>query len=322
MGKPKKMITVTKTRKKKHRRPLTLTPLDGTHELVFGSAFDWPLVGLRGGDGVSGTADLSVAHKLIETMDASDEHRQKHAEATNSLESFVYAARSFVRDEEHGAFEVTTEEEREEILEMLMEAEDWLYEVELTTPISTIMDRRVLLSDRTDAIRERVSEQQARPAAIASLRASLDAVIAHVSLWEKKKPQITAEETARIMSKVSSLRDWAEEVESAQAKLGPTDEPAFKSKEVAKKAKSMENKLRKLLSKPKIKKVTIEPPLPPAPKNATETVAETTTDEETTPETPAAETAETEDGSSESDEAATDEESSGDADANEAKDEL
>merc|ERR1712086_1181393 len=102
------------------------------------------------------------------------------------------------------------------------------------------------------------------------------------------------------MEKVTSLREWANEMESAQAKLGPTDEPAFKSEQVARKAKSMENKLRKYLSKPKIKTVKIQPPLPPAPKNATETAPETTaTDEETTSETPSSGAAEASDESAE-----------------------
>jgi len=285
---PKKMITVTKTRKKKHRVALNIAPLQ-TDAPVFGVTHDWPLVGLRGG-----SPDLAVAHRLVESMDRADQHRQRHAEATNSLESFVYAARAFVRDEEFGAFEVTTEDERQEILDALEEAEDWLYEVDMQTPIDTIKDRRNTLTTRTEAIKIRVSELKARPAAIAALRAVLDAVTTQVGRWPDKKKQVTEEEIASLMHKVSSLSDWADEQEAAQAELGPTDEPAFKSEEVAKKAKGVEKKLRKLLAKPKVRSVTIQPPAPVVPKNdtAADTTSESTDKTVEADQTGAAETAE------------------------------
>jgi len=282
-----KTITVTKTRVKKHRKPLAVAEISGVpnspapSQLELG-AEDWPVVGMRSaaanGEAMAGkeaAGALKRANKLVLQMDKADAHRMKHSQATNNLESYVYEARNFIRDDESGAEKVTTEEEREQLLNKLEEAEEWLYEVDLEVAIDIVTARHDVLKGLTNAIHERVTELKARPAALAALRATLRALDAHVMRWPKHKPQIEEDEIARVMEKASGVTKWADEMEAAQADLGATDEPAFKSNEVGDKIKSLQKLVKKLLSKPKVRSVYLQPPLPPAPLTNTTIANET-----------------------------------------------
>lgn len=267
--KKKKTKTVTRTKKRKHRRALKIWERTATADA---SVNESPVYGLRksqsvgvlGGYNVAAVGALAKAHALVASMDAADTFRGNHARAANALESFVYAGRDFIRDEDNGAHEVTTESEREELMEMLEGAEDWLYEVDLKTPIADIDKRRAELEKRVDVVRERVAEVVGRPAAMKALREVLRTTEMHVEQWSTKREQIQTSEIEALTKKIASVRDWADEKQKAQSELLSTDDPAFKSSDVAFKARNLQRSLRKLLEKPKVRSVYLEAPQPKA----------------------------------------------------------
>ena len=152
--KKKKTITVKKTKIKKHRNKLEVKSVN---------AIEQPenMIDHLSKEG------LTHSRNLVKNLDNQDNFRREHGATMNGLESFVYASREFVRER---CDEVTTEETRESILAELMEIEDWLFEVDLSTPIEDIKTKHDDMEKKIVTIRRKVDEIKARPLAVKSLR--------------------------------------------------------------------------------------------------------------------------------------------------------
>eukprot|EP00939_MAST-03C_sp_MAST-3C-sp1_P003885 g3885.t1 len=262
--KKKKTKTVTRTRKKKHRRSLKVSEVASStdEKRSINGLRHAQTFGVLGGYSVAAVGALQKSHALVNSMDQADAHRTKHAISTNALEAFVYSARDFIRDEDHGAHEVTTEDDRESLLQKLEEVEEWLYDVTLETDIAIVDTKRADLETIVNDVRERVSELKARPLAMKALRGVLATTETHIERWAEKRPQVDEAEIEKLLAKVNTAREWIEKKESAQSELLPTETPAFKSKEVSAQVRSIQRTLRSLLEKPKVKSIYLNAPVP------------------------------------------------------------
>jgi len=243
--KKKKMTKkVMKDKKKTHKRALTIT----AYHIAKVQPYSESLM-------KESKAKLKHLAKL-------DEERQKLEEIKNKVESYIYHIKNKLIDDEDKIAKVTTEEQRESVSNMAMEAEDWMYEDGYDADYTTYSEKYVELSTPFEAILFRLSELTARPTEIASLKTKLDKVRGLLTKWDTDKPQVTQEEKEAVLEQVTGVEKWIEDMQAKQAETPAHETPAFESKEVPLQLKDIEASMRKLSKKPK--------PKPPK-KNETET---------------------------------------------------
>ena len=72
--------------------------------------------------------DKKEAIKRLKALQEADDERRLRDSPKNTLESYVFSTRSKIREHEEDLEKVSTDEEREKIMEDLEGIEDWLYE--------------------------------------------------------------------------------------------------------------------------------------------------------------------------------------------------
>jgi len=210
---------------------------------------------------------LKESQEKLLDLAIKDKERIMLEESRNKVESYIYFIKNKMSDDEEEIAKVTTEEQRESILSMAMEAEDWLYYEGYDADLATCEDKYAELSEPAEAIFFRQKEMTARPAAIADIRVKLSKTEDLMKKWEEEKPQVTEEERTDVLAKVEDVRKWIADKEELQEITDPSETPAFTSEEVPLQLKSIETTLSKLSRKPK-------PKPKEEPKNETETESE------------------------------------------------
>merc|ERR1711865_549847 len=83
--------------------------------------------------------DLIEEYKVnIAELARLDKGRILLEEAKNKLESYFYSVKNKLIDDEENVAKISTEEQREELRKLSMEAEDWLFDEGDTADIETI----------------------------------------------------------------------------------------------------------------------------------------------------------------------------------------
>jgi hypoxia up-regulated 1 len=249
-----KTITVTKTITKKHRNKLKVT--DFTSVALPENAIEH-----------LNKEQLERSKKMVQNLNTRDAERREHGAMLNALESYVYESRDFLREK---ADKVTTEETRDSLLQELTDIEDWLFDVDLSTPLEEIKSKHDDMMKKITSIRRKFAETTARPAAVKALREALEAVSTHVNTWSEKRPQIEEDEKNDVETRVEELKEWLESKVKEQSELSDVEEPVFTSQDVAGKVKKLNRMLNRLLRRPKLKSVYLEAPDPEADKKKQE----------------------------------------------------
>ncbi|CAM9469770.1 unnamed protein product [Ascophyllum nodosum] len=218
----------------------------------------------------------------LDALRAADEVRRETSHAKNDLESYILKVRGTLRDQEEELSAVSTQEQREKVIELANEQEEWLYDEGWSEDAKTYRKKRAELAEGAEVIFSRLSELTARPEELARGRMFTSKVKESVEQWEKTKPQITEQERKDVIAKIESAEKWMDDKEAEQNKLTPHEKPAFKSSEVEPALKSLKTLVLKLSKKPAPKKEK------PAPKdggnNSTDETAGESSDEAPTPE--------------------------------------
>jgi hypothetical protein len=186
-------------------------------------------------------------------MDEADADRALRAKARSDLEAYIFSARDYMYSNEESIEGVTTSEQREGIMETLMELEDWLYEEEAERAAATVLDgKRDSIKARVEAIAERAAEVEARPAAVAHARERIANMTRAVEQWNNEtKPQLSSVEVELMKSTIADVSSWIDEQEEAQAGKEAHEELAFTSKDVAAKVKTAWSMYRRYAKRPK-----------------------------------------------------------------------
>lgn len=198
-----------------------------------------------------------------------DKERMMLEETRNNYESYIYLIKNKLADFEDEIAAVTTEEQREALLNSASQAEDWMYDEGYDADFETYTKKYEELTGPAEKVFFRMSEVSARVDAIKELNEKLDKVEALMKKWETTMPHITEEERAGVLSKVEDVRKWIEEKTAAQAAADPTVDPVFTSAEVPLQTTEIQKVVSMLSRKPK-----------PAPKKEEEP---TNKDEKTNP---------------------------------------
>jgi hypoxia up-regulated 1 len=204
----------------------------------------------------------SSRQKLIRLKKA-DEARKAKETALNELETYVYAVRNRLREED-GKDQlggVSTEEQREEIIAKCDEVEEWLYDDGRNAELTEFKDKESEIKGPADKIFKRFKESIDRPKAVKRALKQLQNVTKKIDTWSTKMPHITEEEIAKLRELISSTENWIASKVEAQEAADPTEDFVFMAFEVVSEMKPVTAMFEKLLRKPK--------PVPPKP-NVTE----------------------------------------------------
>jgi len=193
-------------------------------------------------------------------------------ESRNKVESYIYRIKNKLEDDAETIAQVSTEEQREVVRKLAVDAEEWLYGDGYSADLATMEDKFAELSDPFERIMLRVDEMTARPAALEALKKKLSDVEQLMAKWATERPQVTEEERNSVLEKVEEVRKWIADNEDAQGKKKLHEDPAFLSAEAPKQTSGIESLVLKLSKKPK-------PKPPKSEKNETADAEENETDQ-------------------------------------------
>jgi hypothetical protein len=198
--------------------------------------------------------DFEASLKKLKDLDLQDIAVHENAAAKNKLESFIYEIRGMFGDEEDAIAKVATEEQVEEAMKEVQEAEDWLWEVEPEEESAKLFkDKLKETRKKADAIMERVYELSVRPEAIKTALANIESGKA-AALEILNRTAITDEERKKLNTQVESAEKWILEKIEQQQNLSLTEKPAFTGAELVKKSESFKKFQKQLVKRPEPKK--------------------------------------------------------------------
>jgi len=207
---------------------------------------------------IKGLTELQISEEkaILKDLNERDLLKQKIAQAKNKVEAYVYAARGILRDEK--GEEVTTEEEREELLAKLEGAEDWLYDQdEADDTLEKFEGKHRELRELMAGVEFRADEYEKRPEALEKCKS----VIAESESWIntlKNRSWIKDTDVEGLQEKVTNFINWVEEAEAKQTETPLTEAPYFNSSTAIAKLTTLVRAAEKLLAKKK-------PKAPPKP---------------------------------------------------------
>jgi hypothetical protein len=161
-----------------------------------------------------------------------DKERMLLEEAKNNLESYIYKVKNKLTDDEENVAMVSTEEQREELNKLALEAEDWLFDEGDTADLKTVKAKYDELTTPAEKIWFRLAESTARPEAVQNLKDKLKEFEEKFNKWMDGKDHITDEERSDLASKVDTARKWLADKEAEQGAKAGHEDPVFTSSEV------------------------------------------------------------------------------------------
>ena len=195
-------------------------------------------------------AEIASSKKKLELLHAKDQAKRETEAAKSNLEAYIYSSRSKVRQDEE-IEKVTTEEQRENHLASLEEAEDWLYTEEGEHANKTAYEsKHGDLMAVSDAFIFRAKESSLRPESLTYAKKWIAETKKNIATWKEKKPYIFANETEPLLKDIDELVAFLEEKEKEQENKEPHEDPAFSSKEVKGELSKRMTKYKKLKAKP------------------------------------------------------------------------
>merc|ERR1712178_177308 len=118
--------------------------------------------------------DKKEAMKRLKALQEADDERRLRDSLKNTLESYVFSTRSKIREHEEDLEKVSTDEEREKIMEDLEGIEDWLYEDGeeggANAPIDAYKEKQKKMDERVNALFFRHAELEERPKSVETAR--------------------------------------------------------------------------------------------------------------------------------------------------------
>lgn len=212
---------------------------------------------------MSGT-ELEAAKKVLKDLEAADLERVERADALNALEGYILEIRSKVRgaEEDDDIFKVSTEPEREKLVEAFNEAEDWMYTDE-AKQTANLRKKHYELRKLYDPMESRARELSSRPRALQNLEDGLNLALERMGELRKLHEERGSKnigEFDKFSEFCQSAKDWVSEKRNAQESKPLTEEPVIYIKDIISKGKDLTKRVDKI--------VNLE--LPPAPKPSPE----------------------------------------------------
>ena len=191
------------------------------------------------------------AKKRIKALDQRDKDKIMADEAKNTYESLIYELRDWLREESNWIY--VDEDERQSLLTMLDEGEEWLYDEGANVSHTKYQEKSYELTAEQTKLNKRKDEYQNRLDKIPKIIEALEESKSKAHMIREGMPWVSEQEQQDLIEKVEEMRDWIEKQTREQAKLTLMDEPAFTMEEVDKKMKKVTDFAKKIFGKKKPK---------------------------------------------------------------------
>ncbi|GFU18228.1 heat shock 70 kDa protein 4L [Nephila pilipes] len=185
-----------------------------------------------------------------------DKMEKEKADAKNAVEEYVYDFRGKLSAELE---KFVTDQERNQIKQILEDTEDWLYDEGEDQQKSVYVQKLDYLKKHGDPVLFRYTEWEQRPAALNALGSSLQLVLKAIQSYEAKcqYAHIDKEDMMKVKSVWEQKDQWHGQYLQPLAKLQPHQDPPVTVAAIKKEKEDLEGQVWPILSKPKPK---VEPP--------------------------------------------------------------
>ena len=199
------------------------------------------------------TTDMvQLSRGRLQALEDADEARRQREAALNDLEGYIYKVKGRINEEEDMLAKVSTEAQRQAVLDLGTELEDWLYEAEAKeADVSVFKSKHKELRKLAEPIFDRHVESTKRPEAVETARKTIATVRSKMAEWPEKRPWVNETEIAKVEGLLSVAEKWLDEKEVEQSTIEPSEEAVFRSEDVPKQLSVVAREFEKLLKKPK-----------------------------------------------------------------------
>jgi len=196
--------------------------------------------------------EKQAAIDRLATINAADAEARRVEAARNALEAYVYEARGKLSDDEN-CLQVSTEEDRSKIMELLTQQEEWLYEEEAATANASTLEAKLeALQLHVAPIFARALELETRPLLAEKIEQVLGKVNVTLEYVKKNMTWVDAKEIEGVGNLSKAFEEWWANATENQSKLALTEEPAYRVREVERKLQRVASEAVRLT---KIKKI-------------------------------------------------------------------
>ena len=173
---------------------------------------------------------IASARTRLHALQAADDARRAKESALNDLEAYVLKVKNKLADDEDNWKKVSTEEQRQEVIDLANAAEEWIYEDGRDAGVSDYKSKQTDVKKKAEAIFHRYSELTARPKAVAKAHDILKLIKSKIEQWKKpESSHITENEIDSLIAAGKKAEDWLETKQEAQLALSNFEKPAFDS---------------------------------------------------------------------------------------------
>ncbi|XP_073985997.1 hypoxia up-regulated Grp170 co-chaperone protein isoform X3 [Rhodnius prolixus] len=202
---------------------------------------------------------LSDSIGVIDKLNKNDERKRRHEGALNSLESFVFEAKTKLETDEYKL--ASTAEEAAAITNLCSKTSDWLDEEGFTASADLLEEKLGELKKLTFNVWARVKEHQERPEALAALNSVINGsthfliTIKNVSAQQMDSPDgsvFTKVEIDSLEKLIRETQEWKEKAITEQNRLLPHETPKLTIKLIMEKMAFLDREVKYLVNKAKI----------------------------------------------------------------------
>merc|ERR1711972_302366 len=189
--------------------------------------------------------------KVLLELDEADQAIRDTAAALNDLEAFVLERRPMLyEDEDEYIMQVSTEEERETLIALLSETEDWLFDVEDPTAgvfkakLREVQKEVLPVFARAYELSQRdyyVEETQKHIGVLRGMAANLT----ETHTW------VNETEFVKLTKSIDDFETWFTGKIEEQLEKSLTDEPAFRVEEIKTRVEKLSDQVKKIAVRPK-----------------------------------------------------------------------
>lgn len=199
----------------------------------------------------------------------------------NALEEYIYDMRNKL-DNKFAAYVQSSE--KEQLLKLLQEAEDWLYSDDGEDSTKSVYVARLdSLKVLGDPITNRFREAEDRSRVISQLRDTINSYMSQATSGEEKFAHIDEKDKQSIVEKCATVQQWLEDQIARQTEKPKNVDPVLKAVDVNKKRDEIIYFATPILSRLKLKPPKVEGTQ--TPQSGTETPKEQPQQQAPPPET-------------------------------------
>jgi len=195
--------------------------------------------------------DMRNSTKVLLELDEADQAIRDTAAALNDLEAFVLERRPMLyEDEDEYIMQVSTEEERESLIALLSETEDWLFDVE--DPTAGVFKAKLReVQKEVLPVFGRAYELSQRDFYVDETQKHLGVLRKMITNLTETMTWVNETEFEKLTKSCDTFEDWFTKKLEEQAEKELTDEPAFRVDEIKKRVEKLSDEVKRIAMRPK-----------------------------------------------------------------------